>query len=53
MNGVQVNVAWLENITNVRPLLHEQDVRISKPRVLIPLESTGGLGIPFSPVLLH
>lgn len=36
MNGVEVNVACLENIINVPPPLHEQGVKISKPRVLIP-----------------
>lgn len=36
MNGVEVNVACLENIINVPPPLHEEGVKISKPRVLIP-----------------
>lgn len=36
MNGVEVNVAWLENIINVPPPLHEQGAKISKPRILIP-----------------
>lgn len=36
MNGVEVNVAWLENIINVPPLIHELGVKISKPRVSIP-----------------